>query len=192
MADPIRRYTGRRNRTQGKAFEEMIRSACDYYRTHGIADIQKTPEPMKVLESLPRGRFIACFEKRAQPDYKGTLYGGRAVMFECKETATDKLMQDVVTPEQAHELDRQQKFGAQCFVLFLIRHQAYRLEWQDWQNMKERFGHKFISAEDAATLTPIRMRAGVPDFLDAIGTEGPERAAEFARFEQEWYVKQLK
>ncbi len=191
MADPIRRYTGLLNRTQGKAFVDLIKAACDYYRSHGIADIEKTPEPMKVIERLARGRFIACFEKRAQPDYKGTLYGGQAIVFECKETATDKLMQSVVTPEQTHALDRQEKFGAQVYVLCWIGRQIYRVPWRDWRNMKEVFGHKFISLEDATRLTPVRMRAGVPDFLDAIGTEGPERAAEFAAFERQWYLENL-
>lgn len=44
-----RSMTGARSRAEGAGFESLINSACEYYRTNGIADIEKTPEPMKPL-----------------------------------------------------------------------------------------------------------------------------------------------
>ena len=41
-----RSMTGARSRAEGAGFESLINSACEYYRTNGIADIEKTPEPM--------------------------------------------------------------------------------------------------------------------------------------------------
>ena len=41
-----RSMAGARSRAEGAAFENLINSACEYYRTKGIADIEKTPEPM--------------------------------------------------------------------------------------------------------------------------------------------------
>lgn len=40
-----RSMTGARSRAEGAGFESLINSACEYYRTNGIADIEKTPEP---------------------------------------------------------------------------------------------------------------------------------------------------
>ena len=37
-----RSMTGARSRAEGAGFESLINSACEYYRTNGIADIEKT------------------------------------------------------------------------------------------------------------------------------------------------------
>lgn len=88
-ASARRSYIGARSRAEGAGFEAIISSACDYYRAIGRADIEKTPEPMKPLGGANRsGRFLACYTKQAQPDYKGVLSGGRAVVFEAKHTDT--------------------------------------------------------------------------------------------------------
>ena len=107
-AASIRRsYIGDRSRAEGAGFEAIISSACDYYRAIGRADIEKTPEPMKPLGGADRsGRFLACYTKQAQPDYKGVLSGGRAVVFEAKHTDTGRLLSDRVSAEQAACLRR--------------------------------------------------------------------------------------
>ncbi len=38
---------GARNRIYGKAFEQIIETACRWYSDQGIAEIEKTPEPMR-------------------------------------------------------------------------------------------------------------------------------------------------
>ena len=101
-----RSYQGAVSRAQGAQFEQAIAGACDLYREKGMADIEKTPEPMRPIKRLAEGRFVAIFEKQAQPDYKGTLAGGQAVMFEAKSTATDRITQDRVTEDQAERLTR--------------------------------------------------------------------------------------
>ena len=101
-ASARRSYIGARNRAEGAGFESLISSACDYYRAIGLADIEKTPEPMKPLGGADRsGRFLACYTKQALPDYKGVLSGGRAVVFEAKHTDTGRLLYDRVSAEQA-------------------------------------------------------------------------------------------
>ena len=92
-AASIRRsYIGARSRVEGAGFENIINSACAYYCSIGLADVEKTPEPMKPIGSPDRaGRFIACYTKQAQPDYKGILRGGKAVNFEAKHTDSDPL-----------------------------------------------------------------------------------------------------
>lgn len=161
--DPRRQYIGMMSRAAGKNLETIIEEACTYYRDKDIADIEKTPEPMKVIRSLGDGRFVACFEKAAQPDYKGIMYGGWAVNFEAKETEADRLKQSCVTPDQHERLERAYKYGAYVFVVvsFGLR-DFYRIPWDVWRSMKELFGHKYITPQEAE---PYRLRFAGPGIL---------------------------
>jgi len=158
MIDLHRQLQGRQSHAAGQHFEQFIESACAWYRERGIAYIEKTPEPMKVLKPAPNmpGQFIACFEKSAQPDYKGTVTGGRAVVFEAKHTDGDKIEGKRVTEEQGHSLDMHQQLGAVCFVLVSIRRQYfYRVPWPVWKTMKDRFGHQHMTVME---LNPYLLR----------------------------------
>lgn len=122
---------------------------------------------MRPIKSLGGGRFIAFFEKQAQPDYKGTLAGGQAVVFEAKTTSTDRITQDRVTGEQAERLSRCAELGGLAFVLCQFASgQVYKLPWDVWANMQEHFGVKYITEEAAV---PYRCRLtprGEPLFLE--------------------------
>lgn len=158
--------TGRRSRAAGEHWENMIEAACRNYRLDGIAEITKTPEPMKPI-SRPnsRGQFTACFTKQAQPDYKGTLKGGRAVVFEAKHTDADRMQRSVVSEEQEKQLDRHQQLGAECFVLVSFGLQKYfRIPWGVFRDMKEHFGRKYIKPEELAEYE-IRYSGGYLRFL---------------------------
>ena len=63
-------------RFNGAAFEQLINAGCRYYIKKGIAVIHKTPEPMHPIQPMGNGRFLAAYDKKAQPDYQGTLRGG--------------------------------------------------------------------------------------------------------------------
>ena len=141
---------GKLNRAQGLKFEEIVDEACEYYKSLGLAYIEKTPEPMKVIKVLDRrlGRFAAVFAKSAQPDYKGTMAGGRAVVFEAKHTETDRIKQDAVTEEQKEAMDLHESMGALCFVIVCLENKYHRVPWAKWKTMKEDCGHKYMNAED--------------------------------------------
>lgn len=141
---------GKRNRAQGLKFEEIVDEACEHYNFMGLAYIEKTPEPMKVIGVIDRkrGYFKAVFTKAAQPDYKGTLMGGRAVAFEAKATETDRIQQSAVTPEQWKALDLHEDMGAWCFVLVALDTKYYKVPWAKWKTMKEDCGHKYMNAAD--------------------------------------------
>ena len=47
---------GKVNRAQGAAFEDIIEASCLQYKLEGEAFIEKTPEPMKVIQVLDRVR----------------------------------------------------------------------------------------------------------------------------------------
>lgn len=147
--DPMRQLLGKIARERGKQFEGRIDTALEYYATKGFAEIEKTPEPMRVTKNLGNGKFIAFFEKKAQPDYKGTLKGGRSIMFEAKFTASDRMEQSRVLDGQSNYMTRQQRLGARCYVVIGFQTmEVYRIPWEVWSTMKEHFGRKYVTEAD--------------------------------------------
>lgn len=147
--DPRRQLQGRIAKERGKQFEARLDASFAYYAERGFALIEKTPEPMRPTRSLGRGQFVAFYEKKAQPDYKGTLKGGRAIMFEAKYTDKDRLEQSRVLPSQAEYMTRHEALGARCFVLAGFgTGNVYCIPWGTWTHMKERFGRKYVTEDD--------------------------------------------
>lgn len=140
---------GSKSRAKGKDFEDKLDKAFAYYKARGYAQIDKTPEPLKVLRSLEAGRFIAAFDKKAQPDYKGTIKGGRSVMFEAKYTASDRITADRVTEEQWEYLSQAASLGAFCYILAGFNTgSVYKIPWEIWSKMKDYFGRKYVTEAD--------------------------------------------
>jgi len=147
--DTAQRRQNALNREQGQEFERMIGLSCDYYNATGAAEIEKTPEPMVPTKSLGQGKFMAHYEKKAQPDYGGTLAGGRAVHFEAKSTRTDRLYRNKVNEEQTRKLNSHTKLGAVTFVIVAFDLQYfYRVPWAVWRDMKQHFGRQYVKPED--------------------------------------------
>lgn len=147
--DPRRQAIGKLAKAKGARFEARLDDSFDYYKRTGYAVIDKTPEPMRVIKSLGDGRFVACYQKKAQPDYKGTIKGGRAVIFEAKFTSADRMEQSRVLDTQADYMDQQTALGARCYVVAgFSTGGVYRLPWDVWRNMKQHFGRKYITEAD--------------------------------------------
>lgn len=68
--DPKRQLLGKIARQKGQYFEQRLDSTFDYYRERGYAEIEKTPEPMKVIKPEGNGRFLACYTKRRRSTTK--------------------------------------------------------------------------------------------------------------------------
>lgn len=150
--DPRRAVRGMMSRVQGNQFEQQILNACDALARRGEAAIDKTPEPMKPL-APPNdyGQFKACYTKKAEPDFHGTIAGGRAILFEAKSTATGKMEQSRVLKEQGETMDKYTALGAHCFVLATFDGlRAYRVPWEHWKTMRERWGRKYVTEENLA------------------------------------------
>ena len=144
--DPRRQLLGKLAKARGKQFEDRLTASFEYYKDKGFAIVEKTPEPMRPTKSLGNGKFIAYFEKQAQPDYKGVIKGGRAVMFEAKFTTADRIEQSRVLPIQAEYMDKHTRLGARCFVLVgFMSGEVYRVPRQEWAAMKELHGRKYIT-----------------------------------------------
>lgn len=148
---------GRKAHSNGELFEHLIDTACQRYRESGYAFIEKTPECVRITKNLGSGRFEAVFTKAAQPDYKGTLRGGQAVVFEAKHTEGSRIEQARVTPEQTAALNCHMELGAKCFVLVSFGMQAfYRVPWEVWRDMPAHFGKVSANEKDLEPyLTPI-------------------------------------
>lgn len=158
---------GRNNRAAGKAFEDIIEAACAAYFRQGIASIAKTPEPMRIIQSIGNGRFIATFEKKAQPDFKGTLQGGISLLFDAKNTATGKITQSAVTDTQGRYLDVHAALGGKCFIIVSYDFKSFfTVPWSVWRDMKRIYGRKYITPEDIGQYRVV-FRDGILDFLRA-------------------------
>ena len=165
--DPMKQYQGAVSRAQGKHFEEYIDLSLRYYEQRGEAVVEKTPEPMRPTKDLGNGKFIAYYEKAAQPDYKGTLKGGRAVVFEAKYTHSAQMEQSRVTREQAARLDDHLAAGAICFVVAGFGNgDVFRVPWEVWRDMKTHFGHKYATPEELEAYKVPLGRNGVLLLLD--------------------------
>lgn len=143
-----RKAQNKSNNDRGRMFENLIGQACLYYKNDGIAMIEKTPEPFRVMNKCKNGEFIGRFTGLAQPDYKGTLKGGRAIAFEAKMTGTDRLKKTVVTNFQGECLEKHYQMGAYVGVCCLINKTAGFVPWHVWKKMKQFFGRQYITEED--------------------------------------------
>lgn len=169
IANVDRSLRGLQSRTAGEYFEKVIETSLAWYLTRGAAHIEKTPEPMKPLGKPNRkGQFLACYTKAAQPDYKGTLDGGRSVVFEAKHTDTDRIEHSRLTPEQFDGLELHHNMGACAFVLvsFGLK-DFFRIPFEDWRDMKSMFGRKYIKRDECEPYRVAYM-AGVVKLLSGI------------------------
>lgn len=166
-------WKGKRNNAQGHFFEGFIKTACAVYKQKGIACVEKMPEPFMVLEKRDKGIFKGRFIAHAQPDFMGTLSGGRSICFEAKYTSTDKLGQNVLTGEQWDSLEQHWKAGAKAGVCAGIGNVYAFIPWPVWRSMQDIYGRKYMTAED---LEPYRVRFnGACMFLDPLH---PDAAAD--------------
>lgn len=73
--DPKRQLLGKIAKARGKQFESRLDDSFAYYAQKGYAIIEKTPEPMHPTKNLGNGKFIAYYEKQAQPDLQRPRQG---------------------------------------------------------------------------------------------------------------------
>lgn len=160
------RQQGYKAKSNGKLFESIIDMSCIHYLRQGKAAIEKTPEPLKMLRSTPRGReVIAVFEKRAQPDYQGTLKDGKSILFEAKHTDDTSIRFDRVSTTQSEYLATHAKLGAECYVLLSFKFKSfYFVPWNDWLLLEYKTGKKSVNATDLSEYQ-VQYERGIVNFL---------------------------
>lgn len=151
----------------GRAFEELVNRSCAHYERKGLAKIEKTPEPFRVLHR--KGRlFDGIFTKKAQPDYKGVLVGGRCVCFECKHSETATIAASRVQENQLRYLEEMREYGAVSFVLVSFGLGGfYRVPTDIWANFITVF-HRKSATEEMLSEYRVPFIGGVVRFLDHI------------------------
>lgn len=150
MANVKRQMIGEKNKQNGALWEKWIINAINNLYSD-VAAIEKTPEPFHMTGRGKMGEVKGYYEAKGQPDFKGVLLGGRCICFEAKHTDTDKIRQDCVTETQNQIMNKYQDLGGLCYVMVsmgLIN--FYRVPWDIWKNMKEKFGHKHMTQEELA------------------------------------------
>jgi len=164
------------NNAQGHDFERAIERACALYARMGAAQVEKTPEPFRVMsKSKSGGIFQGRFIARAQPDFQGTIAGGRSIVFEAKYTATGRLRRDVLTDKQMEALEQHGSIGAIAFVCAGIQDRFFAVPWIRWKNMKQFWGRLYVTAKD---LEPYRVKYdGALRFLEYVHREEKPEAA---------------
>lgn len=172
-----RSQRGLQSRQAGAYFENMIEASLRWYEIKGVAEIEKTPEPMKPLgKPNQRGQFLACFTKAAQPDFKGTLTGGRSVVFEAKQTMSDRIEYKAVSEEQHERLENHHQLGAAAFVLVSFGLQDFfRVPWPVWRDMKNIYGRKYLKPSELEQYR-VQYIAGVLKLLEGIELKYAEPA----------------
>lgn len=161
----MRSLRGAQNRAEGKLFEELIEKACAVYENEYVAKIEKTPEPMKILRSMGEGKFLACFTKSAQPDFKGTLRDGQAICFDAKSTDTEKIPVSALSQEQADDLRLHHLLGAKTGVLLCFGFRTFAfIPFSVFINAKAINGHKHWTEKDAEPYR-VHLKNGYLDFL---------------------------
>ena len=170
--DPNRQFQGKMNRELGKIFENTVETICQVYEMNGLARIEKTPEPMKVLKYIDSGRFEAVFEKSAQPDFKGIIKGGRMVVFDAKFTEADRIRYQALSDYQRNALLKYAELGAIAFILVGFSNgKIYKININEWINMKQDFGRLYIKQTELDELNHEAVtssKKGIVDFLNLI------------------------
>lgn len=170
----IQQYKNKANNAQGHFFEEYIKAGCILYAEREQAEIDKTPEPFRVLEKSRDGVFKGRFIALAQPDFQGTLAGGRSIVFEAKYTTTDRMQRSVLTGNQQDILERHAQRGALTAVCIGIGDKFFFVPWDVWRDMAQIYGRRYVTAAD---LEQYRVRfMGAVLFLDYILKKGSEHA----------------
>lgn len=158
------RRRGLKAKRNGAVFENMIERSCIHYKVNGIAHIQKTPEPFRIV-SKQRNMVHGFFEKKAQPDFTGTLKGGQAIVFEAKNTDSTNIKFDRINAVQERDLDYHSHLGAQALILISFNlKRFYKVPWKEWQSMKDTLGKKSVNEKDLVDYQ-ISTNKGLIDFL---------------------------
>lgn len=162
----LARYRAGVSNNRGHEFEDAIKQACVIYAAQGRAKVEKTPEPFRVLEKRENGVFEGRFTAHAQPDFQGTLNGGRSIIFEAKYTTTSSMKRDVLTQTQMETLETHHRMGALAGVCVGIRDSFFFVPWPAWDDMKGLCGRQSVTAPE---LEAFRVKyTGAVLFLDYI------------------------
>ena len=142
---------------RGSAFESLINSTNEYYRTKGLALVQKIPTPIVPLKFDSERKLIteAYFEKDSTVDYIGVVQE-IPICFDAKECQTDTFPLQNIHEHQFKFMTDFEAQGGVAFVLILFteRNDMYYMRFSELKKYVERVneGHaknfKYIELDD--------------------------------------------
>lgn len=151
----------------GARLEESVKLVCELYRKKGVAVIDKTPEPIRQLGKMDsKGHFKACYEKKAQPDFKG-VHEGMSICFDTKATESERFQLSNVTPWQVEYLSDFRKSGGDAFILLKIKSEVFILDIKRVNNLTA-LGIKSVRPEDFTEDEKVDTSKGYVDFLGVL------------------------
>lgn len=151
----------------GARLEESAKLVCELYRKRGVAVIDKTPEPIRQLGKMDsHGRFKACYEKKAQPDFKG-VHKGVPICFDAKATESERFSLSNILPWQVKYLNDFRKAGGAAFVLLKIKSEVFILDIKRINNLAA-LGVKSVRPEDFTEDEKVDTSKGYVDFLGVL------------------------
>lgn len=104
---------------RGSDLEDLIHVTIEYYRSQGLARIDKIATPVKVVDIDGQGTITkAFFEKKSTVDFMGIIQGV-GVAFDAKETALKSLPLSNI---HEHQLEFMKDITKQSGLAFLIVH----------------------------------------------------------------------
>lgn len=160
---------GKANKKKGELFERLIDNSCRRLLQLGAAKIQKTPEPMRVIQPLGNGKFASVFTKKAQPDYKGCIRDGNCIVFDAKYTDGDKLRMSAFSEEQKKDYEEYMQMGARCYALVSVRFEHfYFVPWGSIEHMKDTCRREYMTVMEME-MYEVPVTDGCIDFLTEQG-----------------------
>ena len=145
----------------GRTFEETIIYANEQYAIRNIAMIQKISTPWKVIRS--GNRIVSAFpEGKSTLDFRGTILGGQAISFDCKETEKESLPLANIEEHQIDYIREALNIGELSFLLcHILPTQKYYyipgeivLEyWDTWRKNLGKRGYNSIHTKDMEIVT---------------------------------------
>lgn len=161
----MNRIRGRKAKSNGARFELVIEHACSVYAHKGIAMIEKTPEPLKMIRAGRGSEVVAVFEKKAQPDFQGTLQGGRSIVFEAKHTNDTNIKFDRITATQHKYLTKHELLGASVYIIISFNFKRFFLvPYYHWVCLEEALNKKSVNVQDLKEYE-IDLERGFLNFL---------------------------
>lgn len=105
----------RSHANRGKTLEMLIDMTNNMYRNGGKADVDKVPEPVKILK-VEKNKVTGHLDAPKWVDYIG-ISAGNAIIFDAKETHDTKLPLKNITPNQYQKLKSWYQQGAASFLI---------------------------------------------------------------------------
>ena len=147
---------------KGKGLESTILCTNEIYDKRGIAFIQRIATPVTVRWN--NGKIDGAFHReKSTLDFRGTLAGGQAISFDCKEsTELTGLPLSYIKPHQVEYMRKAAKFDEITFLVvyikplnkyFVTSYHVINLFWETWQQNRGKRGYNFIPIDNMTEVT---------------------------------------